>query len=96
MRRVAVKAACLTGRRVALQECLAQSQAAERNKCSMEMKTRDGSKGWDGWTEGGREGGRDEEPPFPLQAPTAATPCLIPLLLVKPHDKWMNDEKQQV
>lgn len=52
-----------------------QSEKAEGGKWSMESKTRDGSKGW--------EGGRGEEPPFSLQAPTTATPCLIPLWPIK-------------
>lgn len=62
-----------------------QSQKAGRDKWSMASKTRDGSKGW--------EGERGEEPPFSLQAPTTATPCLIPHCLVKPL-AYTYDEQQ--
>lgn len=60
-----------------------QSEKADGDESSRESKTRDGSK------REGKEGGRGEEPPFSLQAPTAATPCpgralLIPHCPIKP------------
>lgn len=62
-----------------------QSEKAERDEWSMAIKTRDGSKGW-GWVGG-------EEPLFSLQAPTTATPCLIPHCPVKItwHTPMMNN-----
>lgn len=91
---MAVKTICLTGIRVTLKECLACSQRKQR-ETSQAGRAKQGT-----GPKGGNEGGREEEPPFSLQALTTATPCLgrallIPHCPIKPLVHMQDYDEQQ-